>query len=137
MIQTEKKLPCAYLGSKAEELIALKSANTMYNHPNPDSQMNCWNFGVCATLPLLRSYLLHTTHTIDDRIYKTGKKALNNNNKNPPIWNGQPQGKKKTPWSNREIKDLINSSNITSLKKDQKGHVSKVHHDYTRGMLKN
>ena len=41
MIQTEKKLPCAYLGSKAEELIALKSANTMYNHPNPDSQMNC------------------------------------------------------------------------------------------------
>ena len=34
-------------------------------------------------------------HTIDDSIYKTGKKALNNNNKNPPIWNGQPQGKKK------------------------------------------
>ena len=93
-----KKLPCAYLGSKAEELIALKSANTMYNHPNPDSQMNCWNLGVFATLPLLWSYLLHTTHTIDDRIYKTGKKALNNNNnKNPPIWNGQPQGKKKKP----------------------------------------
>ena len=45
--------------------------------------------------------------------------------------------KKKNPWSNREIKDLINSSNITSLKKDQKGHVSKVHHDNTRGTLKN
>ena len=81
MIQTENKLPCVYLGSKAEELVALKSANTMYNHPNPDSQMNCWNFGVCASLPLLWSYLLHTMHTIDDSIYKTGKKALNNNNK--------------------------------------------------------
>ena len=81
MIQTENKLPCAYLGSKAEESIALKSANTMYNHPNPDSKMNYWNFGVCATLPLLWSHLLHTTHTIDDSIYKTGKKALNNNNK--------------------------------------------------------
>ena len=76
-------------------------------------------------------------HTIDDSIYKTGKKALNNNNKIHQYGMVRNKVKKKKKCLNREIKDLINSSNITSLKKDQKGHFSKVHHDYTRGTLKN
>ena len=41
MIQTENKLPCAYLGSKAEELIALKSANTNTQKRQQGRDKNC------------------------------------------------------------------------------------------------